>query len=74
MRLPSLVTDEKEVPLILSEGGLAYILAVHELVDQYDFDVDTLAGICEAAGGPENALELLGDGVPAEFILSMGGA
>lgn len=62
------------VPLILSEGGVAYVLAIHELVDQYDFETDVLAGICEAAGGPENALELLGDGIPAEFILSMGEA
>lgn len=67
------LSHEETVPLILSEGGVAYVLAIHELVDQYDFDADTLAGICEAAGGPENALELLGNGVPAEFILSMGG-
>lgn len=74
MKLPTLIADEEEVPLILTEGGVAYVLAIHELVEQYDFDTDTLADICEAAGGPENALELLGDGVPAEFILSMGGA
>lgn len=72
MRLPSLISDE--VPLILSDEGLAYISAINNLVEQYDFETDMLASICQAAGGPENALELLGDGVPAEYILSMGGA
>lgn len=72
MKLPSLISDE--VPLILSDEGIAYISAINNLVEQYDFDTDTLADICQAAGGPENALELLGDGVPAEYILSMGGA
>lgn len=62
------------VPLILSEGGVAYVLAVHELVDLYDFEADMLADICQAAGGPSEALEMLANGIPAEYILAMGGA
>lgn len=62
------------VPLILSEDGVAYILAIHGLVDNYDFETDMLASICDAAGGPAEAREMLDSGIPAEYILSMGGA
>lgn len=60
-------------PLVLSEEGMAYVLAVHKLVDDYDFESDTLVDLCEAAGGPTALLEMLGDDIPVEYILSMGG-
>lgn len=74
MSLLDAVDDAPEaVPIVLSEEGIAYVLAIHKLVDDYDFETDTLASLCEAAGGPTEALAMLGDGVPAEYILSMGG-
>lgn len=72
--LDALDNETNTMPLVLSEEGVAYVLAVHGLVDNYDFDVDTLASLCDAAGGPAEAREMLDDGIPAEYILSMGGA
>lgn len=60
-------------PVIPSVDYVAYAQAVHELVHRYDLDPDMVVAISEAAaGGPQEALSMLDQGMPVEYVLAMG--
>lgn len=70
----SIVTTENTVRLVMNEEGIAYAQAIHELVHRYALDPDTTVAISAGPGGPQEALALLDDGFPVEYVLAMGGA
>lgn len=69
----SIVTSENTVRLVMNEEGIAYAQAIHELVHRYGLDPDTTVAISTGQGGPQEALALLDDGFPVEYVLAMGG-
>lgn len=69
----NIVDPTHPIRLTMSEEGIAYAQRIHELVHRHGLDPDTIVLVCDAAGGSEEALFLLDEGFPIEYIIAMGG-
>lgn len=67
----SIVTTENTVRLVMNEEGIAYAQAIHELVHRYALAPDTTVAISAVPGGPQEALALLDQGFPIEYLMAM---
>lgn len=63
--------DESYTPE-LTEEGASFMDALHEMKGWHGVDTNVALLLVGAAGGHEEALALLDEGVPVEFILAMG--
>lgn len=52
--------------------GAAYMQALRALKSRHGLDTDTIVSLIQAVDTPAKALELLDDGLPAEYVLAMG--
>lgn len=59
-------------PYVIETLGL-FSFAAWTLVDEYGFDAARIFQLSRAAGSAEKVLALLESGVPAEYVLAMGG-
>lgn len=70
----TVATAEHPIRVGMTEEGIAYAQAVHEMVHRYELDPDTVVLISQSAGGAIEALAFLDRGMPVEYIVAMGGA
>lgn len=63
--------DDSYVPK-LSEEGASFMDTLHEMRDWHEVDTNVALLLVGAAGGHLEALALLDNGLPVDYILAMG--
>lgn len=81
MKTPTILTQSDTLTnairaksLALRDGIDLYDCVVAEMTARYGLGMDAILSLGEAAGKCSTALRLLDDGMPADYILAMGGS